>query len=436
MPSLEHLIMHYMEFSDGLPTNLRFPVPPAPKPEPPIVDTIPRKKHLSASNANERKMSLESLAATSPKSMQRNCSVPSDVFNGTFLATSPPSGQSSNMLQLSPPSTNTTPRKKSPAKSSDIFGSLIRRPKGLINKKHKNKATDDGANEPNATTKANGDAPIEEPPQSLMNIQFNLRDQVYNVPPNNSVAQPQAASSDDDDFFTRSDKSFANDHMNHSLENDNLVEQIYFVDAPTRVASAAFIYTSFRDVPYFPDSTSFDSTNNNSTENGQTRLDRHLSVVSAASNESEIIRTFVGGESSAHVTRPNYYIPVTSIVKEEKLGDGEFGSVWKGLLMCETANHEQTTIQVAIKTLHDEHCKQNRTEFLREASVMIKLSHHCIVKLIGISRVSSSHIRRRRKTLKRQFSCLLFSGSAADDCARACRSGITSELSEGECVEN
>lgn len=87
--------------------------------------------------------------------------------------------------------------------------------------------------------------------------------------------------------------------------------------------------------------------------------------------------------------RPNYYIPVGSIKLEDELGKGEFGSVYKGVMQCEalTNQHGFTDIPVAIKTLHDEHCKENRAEFLREASVMIKLSHHCIVRLMGISKV-------------------------------------------------
>lgn len=75
----------------------------------------------------------------------------------------------------------------------------------------------------------------------------------------------------------------------------------------------------------------------------------------------------------------------------EVLGEGEFGSVYRGSMKCEVQNQSDShkEIPVAIKTLHDEHCKENRAEFLREASVMIKLSHHCIVKLIGISKVTA-----------------------------------------------
>ena len=43
-------------------------------------------------------------------------------------------------------------------------------------------------------------------------------------------------------------------------------------------------------------------------------------------------------------------------------------------------------MDVAIKTLHQEHVTANRDEFLREAKVMIGLNHHCIVKLIGVSK--------------------------------------------------
>ena len=43
-------------------------------------------------------------------------------------------------------------------------------------------------------------------------------------------------------------------------------------------------------------------------------------------------------------------------------------------------------VDVAIKTLHQEHVAANRDEFLREAKVMIGLNHHCIVRLIGVSK--------------------------------------------------
>lgn len=43
-------------------------------------------------------------------------------------------------------------------------------------------------------------------------------------------------------------------------------------------------------------------------------------------------------------------------------------------------------VEVAVKTLHPEHSASSRDTFLKEAEVMMKLSHHCIVSLIGISK--------------------------------------------------
>lgn len=84
---------------------------------------------------------------------------------------------------------------------------------------------------------------------------------------------------------------------------------------------------------------------------------------------------------------PNYFIPAENLEQKYILGVGEFGSVFHGTLKWSFDGQTTENIPVAIKTLHDEHCKENRAEFLREASVMIKLSHHCIVRLIGISKV-------------------------------------------------
>jgi tyrosine-protein kinase len=65
---------------------------------------------------------------------------------------------------------------------------------------------------------------------------------------------------------------------------------------------------------------------------------------------------------------------------QKQLGKGEFGLVYQGVLAVQF----KEKIDVAVKTLHESHCRQNRQEFLRESSIMIKLQHSCIVKLIGI----------------------------------------------------
>ncbi|XP_021915716.1 tyrosine-protein kinase shark isoform X1 [Zootermopsis nevadensis] len=76
------------------------------------------------------------------------------------------------------------------------------------------------------------------------------------------------------------------------------------------------------------------------------------------------------------------FIPRDSLSLGTVLGEGEFGSVFKGTYQ----NMDGTMIDVAIKTLHQEHVEANRDEFLREAKVMIGLNHHCIVRLIGVSK--------------------------------------------------
>ncbi|XP_014670840.1 PREDICTED: tyrosine-protein kinase HTK16-like [Priapulus caudatus] len=64
----------------------------------------------------------------------------------------------------------------------------------------------------------------------------------------------------------------------------------------------------------------------------------------------------------------------------DKIGDGEYGSVLKGMWTDPTTGIKY---QVAVKTTHEDH-SQNK-EFLREAEVMMKLKHDCVVQLIGVS---------------------------------------------------
>lgn len=74
------------------------------------------------------------------------------------------------------------------------------------------------------------------------------------------------------------------------------------------------------------------------------------------------------------------YIPRDNIILREIIGEGEFGSVYKGILQ----NREGFEEEVAVKTLRVDIAETNREEFLREAFVMMKLNHECIVKFIGI----------------------------------------------------
>ncbi|XP_069687001.1 tyrosine-protein kinase Shark [Periplaneta americana] len=76
------------------------------------------------------------------------------------------------------------------------------------------------------------------------------------------------------------------------------------------------------------------------------------------------------------------FIPRDSLTLGTVLGEGEFGSVYKGTYQ----SPDGKMMDVAIKTLHQEHVAANRDEFLREAKVMIGLNHHCVVRLIGVSK--------------------------------------------------
>ncbi|KAJ8970015.1 hypothetical protein NQ314_001444 [Rhamnusium bicolor] len=75
------------------------------------------------------------------------------------------------------------------------------------------------------------------------------------------------------------------------------------------------------------------------------------------------------------------YIPSERLNIGNIIGEGEFASVYEGTYLKKNGE----LVKVAIKTLHNEQIETNRDAFLSEAQVMIKLNHHCVVKLIGLS---------------------------------------------------
>lgn len=462
MLSLEHLVEHYMRFSDGLPIKLRYPVPPKPKPPLPLFSTIPKSQNrgrtiaASPPRANamddptnphsERKISLDSYNTTVANRSQRNMSIPSDdLMNQVgILSTSPI--RDADHVAASPPDSGS--KKKS---TSDILNfRSLKFPKkynikdGMKSLKKSKSPKDSAKSPPSAAAAETLTHHNEEISQSLRNLTFStdfvVNESAYNVPTNNSivadkVAATTAANNDNgnvtatttltnavtspallvtampatadmpsgEDYFTQADVDFPDTDTNDTHDRNNIVEEIYFVDAPTKLAPPTTqSYTPFVQRPYFPDVPSISVThqsdhanNNNNSINSHVGaiISRLSSTSSNASNESELIMSLQQGvcdESRTYngqAIGPLYYIPKESIVLEEILGDGEFGSVHKGTMKYEHEG-DSTVIPVAIKTLHDEHCKENRKEFLREARVMIKLSHHCIVKLLGISKVS------------------------------------------------
>lgn len=482
MLTLEHLVQHYMRFSDGLPTKLRYPVQPIPKPPLPPPPTpgsqssqgTPPKgskffKKICSPNSEDGGKDRKEISK--PEIKERNLSLPSDDLNHIGLS-------SPNMnLSLSPSNATsaTIKPKKSPRKSSgDIIFNSLKFPKSFkISRKDgksKSKETSDSADNSLSNLTAITNDNIS---KSLKNLTFssdiNDDSTIYKVPNSIPVAAqsmndiqnqnqltppanlpPKKANNgsnlDDLDLFTQSDKEInlaGVAEQEGDEEEDNAIEEIYFVEAPTK----AFNYVAFKNFPFFPpanatatpnktvDATSPSSNNNSNADNnnspasnaGQTRAESAMSVDSTFSNDLEQLLS-MHNQSNANgnlidgaKASPNYYIPETSIQLKDVLGIGEFGSVYKGLMQCEYQNGESKEIPIAVKTLLDEHCRENRIEFLREASVMIKLSHHCIIKMIGISKVSRTIFNSKNKKFKIKYLNIQFSltGSTVDDCTRA-----------------
>lgn len=139
-------------------------------------------------------------------------------------------------------------------------------------------------------------------------------------------------------YFTESDKKLC-----HNPEiNDNCIEEIYFRDPPKQFEKSEW---------------------------GQ--LDPEL----YDTQKNLMIQV-------AQTTGTNYYVSKEDLKAEKEIGSGEFGNVLRGIMRAPDGRK----ILVAIKTLHKEHYEENYHEFLREASVMIKLDNPYVVKLIGITK--------------------------------------------------
>lgn len=425
MRSLEHLIEHYMRFSDGLPTNLRYPVKPRPKPRVPDYRTIPKPKKEQKSSAFLSDIGKRSSTELSPlqnpafPSDDHMNTMPSNLNAHTSIASS---NKNSNDNSHGVEKTNSM--KKSPGK--------------MLKSTFWKKSNDSSSkmSDVNENTLGTANHILS---QSQVSFKFfpETPTDLYNVPPKHggddaknqnslgstttldlsqcdSMANNLAVT--DVDLFTQSDKVAPLDPNDmdqaddDDQDKDNAIEEIYFIEAPTKMVSATSLnYIAMKQPPYFPNADDELSAEMDSqlptteqqyiapvVDNARAELTKSISdsdllaelqISTPATNRNN---NAGHTNSLAQTTVQNYYIPKTSIELQSILGTGEFGSVHRGLVRCESpnANGNLEEFPVAIKTLHDEHCKENRIEFLREASVMIKLSHHCIVKLIGISKVS------------------------------------------------
>ncbi|XP_055623942.1 tyrosine-protein kinase Shark isoform X2 [Toxorhynchites rutilus septentrionalis] len=501
MISLEHLIEHYSRFSDGLQINLKYSVPPKPKPPIPLFSTIPKTKHKTPTSPeansppNARSNPAGNLSSSffrkssdnnipklpHPAAPVRNLSVPNDsmlqqmnkvgLFDRSPERTSTPKSQS-NADENKSVSTNSTLKKK---KNIIIDGMKSLRKSKI---KPKPPADDCQLNRESLIAQISSSKILQQlsfsSDFSLSSNSLNSPGELYNTPSNNcaivdiDIGEPTIPSNNRNidninnngtviggstqntlgtrpsldtsldeatkpvDYFTESDKNIYDDDQ---LDNSN--EEIYFIDVPPTLPApnppqiatvdnnnppskpaTATNYIVTRNVPVFssmsveecttPTSPSLvppqavrqggaferlDSTlSTMSRDSIQSGDSEFLSIIQQQQDEDERLHLRLNRSTSA---RPNYFIPKEYIVTQKVLGRGEFGYVYAGSLMpCHLepgsdkpmfGNQEPAEcIPIAVKQLVESQGKRNRADFLREASVMIRLRHHCIVKLIGI----------------------------------------------------
>lgn len=174
MQSLEHLISHYMEFADGLPVTLRYPVEPKPRPPVPLIPPIKRKS-----------------VDVSPS---KSISTVSQINNENIPVESPNKSKWMNSLP------NMFTRKK-----KQIRSSVSKEEKSLPDKPSIINSFKDLSFSNN-----------------LVSAEFN-RDS-YDVPQPRRSLEPA-------DYFTESDKNL----WQQTVMKDNCIEEIYFIDPPMEV---------------------------------------------------------------------------------------------------------------------------------------------------------------------------------------------------------
>lgn len=323
MLSLEHLVQHYINFADGIPTTLKYNVKPEPKPPLPKPmypnKTLPHRKSDTTFNTPTK------TAVTT-----RNMSIPNDMA----------------VIEQSP-------KKSSPANSpkSGWMSTWSLRLSKNKNKEQKQVAE------------------VNQEIENIESLQHVFKQLKFTTPLKCSIPEPEAElydrpPSDVNDNSLHGPSKTPSPQKNEDVENyftepdtkiqessgNNLVEEIYFVDAPriekdllmTEIEEDGINNNNKRDTIYFE----------------QNKLIQQIDKT----------------------TGQNYYVGNDDLILQRELGKGEFGLVYQGILAIEY----KEKVDVAVKTLHESHCRQNRQEFLREASVMIKLQHPCIVRLIGI----------------------------------------------------
>lgn len=228
------------------------------------------------------------------------------------------------------------PNESSPSKqpkSSSIFGTIFNRKKNSTSREEKS-SDGGGTSSSTAALTDNFNKSLSFSTDFLNNNNNSMPGESYDVPRKPSHADLVT-------YFTESDKNV----WENSDMNDNCIEEIYFLDPPIKSDRGNKIEWEQLD-PVLYDT--------------QRNLQKELNFQTGA----------------------NYYVSKDELRMEREIGSGEFGNVLRGVLKLPN----DKKLWVAVKTLHKEHYQDNLAEFLREASVMIKLDHPYIVKIIGITK--------------------------------------------------
>ncbi|SPP74726.1 tyrosine-protein kinase Shark [Drosophila guanche] len=362
-PSLEHLIANFMRFSYGLPVSLKYAVPPKPKPEVPSFATIPRStvKHRTTPPVtpptpvpHPHHAHPHAPALTIAKKKQKENS--SSMFN-TLRLTSPKKA----LFDM-----NSLRKSKSKSKRSESESSVS----GSLAKSEREQELQAAApmlkSLSFSTEFSNFNVDAASPGAAAAAAEGEL----YNVPRNNTPIEidlpPIAQKTEAEvEYFTKSDVAIERERAGqwNTTGYQQTVDVLWLLDQPVKTLPPA-----------------------------ATRLN---SLISTASTESEMAG-YLHRKCSDTPTTPTsaaleaaklrFFIDQENLLLDNEIGHGEFGSVHRGWLVKKSreGSDESSRQEVAIKMLCDEH--SNKQEFLREASVMMRLEHKCIVRLIGISK--------------------------------------------------
>lgn len=355
-PSVEHLIAHFMRFSYGLPVSLKYPVPPQPKPEVPSFATIPRSnmKPKAASPAtpptpvsphsHHQHPHVPALTITKKKQKENS----SSMFN-TLRLTSPKKA----LFDMNSLRKNKSKGKRSDSESS-VSGSLARTEQELQAAAPMLKSLSFSTEF--STFNADG----------VTGSGAAAAGEVYNVPRNNTPIEidlpPIAQKTEAEvEYFTKSDVAIERERAGQWIGNgyQPTMDVLSLLDQQIKAPAVARLNSLGPNASTESEMASY--------------LHRKCSGTPSTPSATEV-----------EAAKLRFFIEPEKLVLDREIGHGEFGSVHSGWLLRKSGAGEESRMEVAIKMLSDEH--SNKQEFLREASVMMRLEHKCIVRLIGISK--------------------------------------------------